>query len=397
MIGPPRQVRRAPPLTPLDIAYGIPLGNAPVPPLAHDGSVGTPREAIEQVLSEALRRTPCLISFSGGRDSSALLASAVGVARREGLDMPIPATLVFPQSEASNEDEWQAMVLRHLGVTEWERFEIHQEFDAVGPVATEALLRHGLLWPFNTHFHAPIIERAAGGSVVTGFGGDELGNSLNSARAERLLTTRRIRHGSDLLIIGLAVSPRPVRELVHRRRGRADMAEVPWLTTEGQDQLVRAFGASEGGIPLGWEAKLRRWIWPGRYFRLCVESFDVLGSYYDVEVVHPFVERRVLDALGSVGGFAGLGDRTGLMREVFGDLLPVELIERSSKGSFTVPLWTETAMQFARDWSGEGVDRELVDPDALRRHWAGDVRNLVSTTLLQSVWLHDHGGAAQSA
>ena len=72
----------------------------------------SPAEAIDQVLLEALSRTPCLISFSGGRDSSAMLAAAVAVARREGLDLPVPATLVFPQSEDSNEDEWQAMVLR---------------------------------------------------------------------------------------------------------------------------------------------------------------------------------------------------------------------------------------------------------------------------------------------
>jgi hypothetical protein len=391
MSEPRRRVRSAPELSPLDIAYGIPLGDDAVPPLERDPSVGTPRSAIDTVLAEALRRTPCLISFSGGRDSSALLAAAVRVAQREGLDLPIPATLIFPQSEQSNEDEWQAIVLGHLGVTEWERFEIVDELDAVGPVATEALLRHGLLWPFNTHFHAPIIERAAGGTVVTGFGGDELGRSLDATRAERILSAKKIKRRSDLLVVGLAVSPRPVRAMVHRRRARADMGEVPWLTEEGQRQLVRAYGLSEANIPLGWDAKLRRWIWPGRYFRRCVQSFDVLGSYHDVDVVHPFAEGRVLDALGASGGFRGIGGRTELMRDVFGDVLPSELVERSTKGSFTDPLWTETAKRFAREWSGEGVDRELVDPDALRRHWSGDVRNLVSTTLLQSAWLHDHG------
>jgi len=391
MSQPHRQVRLAPALRPLDIAYGIPFGDDPVGPLERDLSVGSPREAIDAVLAEALARTPCLISFSGGRDSSALLAAAVRVARREGLDLPIPATLVFPQSEASNEDEWQAIVLDHLGLSEWERFEIVDEFDAVGPVATQALLRHGLLWPFNTHFHAPIIERAAGGSVVTGFGGDELGRSLDSARAERILSDKRLKSRQDLLVVGLAASPSAVRAMVHRRRVRALMDGIPWLTEEGQRQLVRAYGASEGNIPLGWEATIRRWMWPGRYFRLCVESFDVLGSYHEVQVVHPFVERRVLDALGTAGGFRGVGGRTELMRDVFGDVLPPELVERTTKGTFTDPLWTETAMRFAREWSGEGVDRALVDPDALRRHWAGETRNLVSTTLLQSAWLHDHG------
>jgi len=128
-----------------------------------------------------------------------------------------------------------------------------------------------------------------------------------------------------------------------------------------------------------------------------MESFDVLGSDHDVSVVHPFVEPRVLDALGTTGGFEGLGDRTGLMRHVFGDLLPAELIERRTKAGFTDPLWTETARRFAREWSGEGVDRTLVDVDALRTHWMGDVRNLVSTTLLQSAWLHDHGSPARAS
>jgi hypothetical protein len=391
------EARRAPYLRPLDIAYGIPLGNDPVAPLGRVSGGATPMQAIDAVLAEALQRTPCLVSFSGGRDSSALLAAAVRVARREGLDLPVPATLVFPQSEDSNEDEWQALVLRHLEVTEWERFEIHEEFDAVGPVATCALLRHGLLWPFNTHFHAPIIERAAGGSVVTGFGGDELGNSLHATRAERVLATRRPTKWSDLPVVGLALSPRPLRAAVHRHRARADLGEVPWLTEEGGRQLVRAYGDSEASIPLGWEAKLRRWIWPGRYFRVCVDSFDALGSDHDVSVVHPFVEPRVLDALGAVGGFEGLGDRTGLMRRVFGDLLPAELIERRTKAGFTDPLWTTTARAFAREWSGGGVDTELVDPVALRAHWAGETRNLVSTTLLQAAWLHDHGESREPA
>jgi asparagine synthase (glutamine-hydrolysing) len=331
-----------------------------------------------------------VISFSGGRDSSAMLATAARVARREGLDLPIPATLVFPMAEESNEDEWQRKVLDHLGITEWERLEFRDELDAVGPVATGALRRHGLLWPFNTHFHAPIIELAAGGTVVTGFGGDELGNSLVASRAERMVAARRIRHWQDLLVIGLAVSPRPLRAEVHRRRALAESSDLPWLTPVGLEEVARAQGRDEGAMPFGWEAKLRRGLWTGRYFRICTDSFRVLGAYHDVEVVHPFVDGQVVDALGKVGGYRGFDDRTDLMRSVFGELLPADLIGRSTKGGFTDPLWTDTAMRFAREWSGGGVDTSLVDPDALRRHWAGSSRNLLSTTLLQAAWLHDH-------
>ena len=40
------------------------------------------------------------------------------------------------------------------------------ELDAVGPYARRALARHGLLWPFNAHFHAPMLEQAAGGDAA---------------------------------------------------------------------------------------------------------------------------------------------------------------------------------------------------------------------------------------
>ncbi len=391
----PHRAVRAPALRPLDIAYGIPLGLDRVAPLERSRAPVAPLVAFEAVLAEALARPPCMISFSGGRDSSALLAAAARIARRENLDLPIPATLVFPGAGDSNEDGWQSFVLRHLKITDWLRFEFTDELDAVGPVATRALLRHGLLWPFNTHFHLPIIERASGGTVVTGFGGDELGLSLFAANAERLLTSRRRLRWRDLLVIGLALSPRPVKALVYRRRSRADIGELPWLTSAGARQLANAYGAEEGRMPLGWEAKLRRTIWCGRYFRICRDSFSALGAYHDVAVFHPFVDGRVLDALGQAGGFGGMGDRTGLMRRVFGDLLPAELIERRTKGGFTDPLWTDTAKRFAKEWSGGGVDPSLVDPEALRRHWAGETRNLVSTTLLQAAWLHDHAGAAR--
>ena len=380
----------APLLRPFEIACGVPLGLDESPPLEREGSPKVPLLALESVLLHALLRPPCLFSFSGGRDSSALLAAAAQVAKREGLDPPVPATLVFPGSDDADEDDWQSRVLHHLGLVDWERINIRGELDAVGPVAARELDRHGLLWPFNTHFHLPIIERAAGGSVVTGFGGDEIGNSTAYAKAERILADRHVSGLPDLLVVGLAVSPRPLRSAVHRRRPLTGLGEQPWLTEEGRRQVARAYGSHLGAVPLGWEAKVRRWIWPGRFFRICQASLQRLASDHDVAMVHPFVDGSFLDALGQFGGFRGLGSRTDFLREVFGDLLPTAVIERSTKGGFTDPLWTERAREFAKDWSGRGVDEELVNVDELRRHWRTDDRNLLSTTLLQVAWLHDN-------
>lgn len=329
------------------------------------------------------------MSFSGGRDSSALLSLAVDVARREGLDAPVPATLVFPGTRAADETQWQELVLRHLGLGDWIRIEVHDELDAVGPVAGAALIRHGLLWPFNAHFHLPIIEHAAHGSVVTGFGGDELRNTSAMTAPERALMGRRRPTWADVLVIGLALSPKPVRTAVQWRRARAELRTLPWLTPVGVNRIATALARLRRQTPLGWDRKVRQRFWRDRYFRVCVDSFAVMGDFYDAVVVHPFVEEGVLDALATAGGFGGFGSREQLMAELFGDLLPERVVQRRSKGTFSDPLWTHIARRFATEWSGTGLDEELVDPTKLRRHWLGDARSLLSTTLLQQAWLYD--------
>lgn len=340
-------------------------------------------------MARALERPPCLVSFSGGRDSSALLSVAVAVARREGLEPPVPMTVRFPAASAAYEAEWQATVVQHLGISDWIVLDVHDELDAVGPVATAAMRRHGLFWPFNAHFHIPIFERAIGGTVVTGFGGDELARSSETARAARALSRWHRPTWADVLAVGLASSPTPLRRVVQRRRGRAEARTLPWLTQHAVEEVARAIAAMEGDAPMGWEATIRRSMWRDRYFLVCSATFGVMGRYFDVDVVHPFLEPSVLDALAQAGGFAGFGDRTELMSTLFGDLLPAEVLARPTKASFDDPLWTASSRAFVKEWSGEGVDPVLVDAIALRAHWSGERWDPYSTTLLQQAWLHD--------
>ena len=103
-----------------------------------------------------------MVSFSGGRDSSAVLAGAVNLARREGLPPPIPVTNVFPDVREADEHQWQQHVVRHLGLTEWVRLEHTDEAHLLGPYAQRVMLRHGLAWPFNVHFHLPLLDAAQG-------------------------------------------------------------------------------------------------------------------------------------------------------------------------------------------------------------------------------------------
>jgi asparagine synthetase B (glutamine-hydrolysing) len=349
---------------------------------------GNPRAALEAVLLRALQRPPCLVSFSGGLDSSALLTAATAVARRAGLDDPVPATLVFPASPESDEREWQERVLRHLGLKDWIRLSFIDELDAVGHVAQRALGRHGLLWPFNLHFHLPIIEAASGGTVVTGFGGDELGRSSESLSAEGALARRRVRGARGLAQLLYRLSPPPVqwtRELLRRQ----DLAAVfPYLTRNARTRLRLAL-AGEHSQPFGWGPLLRRWWWRTRYVQVCRANFAVMAAPEDVAMVHPFVEPELLRTLGEGGRFAGLGDRRQLLDHLTRGQLPRALMTRRTKATYSVPLWTRTAVSFAREWSGRGLDASLVDPEAVRAAWLAEDRSVMCTSLLQAAWLAD--------
>ncbi len=396
-IAPAPAAAHAAALSQLDIAYGAPLGlDSSREPLKRRAYI-EPADAFDNVLLAALQRPPCVISFSGGRDSSALLASATRVARREGLPLPVPVTLRFPGSVAADEDSWQRTVITHLQLDEWVRLDIvDDEFDVVGPVARECLSRHGLLWPFNAHFHWPIMKTAAGGSVVTGFGGDEIARSSTTARAEQVLAGRRRPQAIDSLVVGLALSPRPVRAAVLRKRFANAAHDFPWLTPDGLVEVGKASADFQARLPLGWSRVIRAALWRARYFTVCQQNFATMGKAAGVEVFHPFVAAEVLDSLASAGGFGGLGSRADIMRLLCGSALPERVIGRGSKGSFDDPTWTDTARIFAREWSGGGVDQHLVEVQALREHWLGGQVNLVSGALIQAAWLHDNRGANHS-
>jgi len=347
---------------------------------------------MEDVLRAALRRPPCVVGFSGGRDSSTLLAIAAAVARREGLALPVPATLVYPGRDEADEADWQRQVMGHLGLDEWIRLEVHDELDAVGPVAQEVMRRHGLTWPFNLHFHIPIMEAARGGSVVTGFGGDELGVSCGVVHPERMISRRRVERPRDLAAIAYRLGPRRPRwpRQFARAGSQIDDMNITWLTRRGRLALRSAF-ASDSLLATGWGRILRDNFWRSRYFRVCVDNFQTVADHYSVAMSHPFVEAPVIQAFARKGGFSGLDGREQILDLLAADLLPREVLRRQSKATVGSALWTETAKAFAERWSGRGLDERLVDPEAVQRAWLGDTRPVLATTMLQAAWLAENG------
>jgi asparagine synthetase B (glutamine-hydrolysing) len=376
-------------LAPLEVATGIVFGRDPRRPSFERRSRLPPLAALEQALMSALGRAPCVVSFSGGRDSSALLAVATRVARREGLPEPIPATLRFPTAGATDENDWQEDVVRRLDCADWVRLEFTDELDVVGPVARRVMATEGLPYPYNLHLLLPLMEAGRGGSFVTGMGGDQ---SLFSAGRPLDVLARRTRPvRRDGVRIAAAAAPPAVRRIA--LRGRVGL-HFPWMSAAGNDALARGWLGEEARQPLRWNARLRE-MWRSRFMQLSVERIASLGRRARVVPVHPFVDPGFLSALATEAGATGFSNRSAAMAALFARDLPERVVERSTKASFNQVLWHSHARRFAADLTPErlapilrnvGVD-ELVDATALARHWREPEPLANSFLLFQACWL----------
>jgi asparagine synthase (glutamine-hydrolysing) len=356
-------------LTPLQIATGIVFG-APrrLPPLDVGGA---PADAFEAAMLPALRRGPCFVSFSGGRDSSAVLAAATHVARREGLGEPVPLTIQSAGAPRSHETEWQERVVSHLGLSDWVRIEVTDELDAVGPYARRVVEKHGLLWPFNVHFHLPMLEHAAGGTLFTGVGGDELW-AASHIRRERL--RRR----------ALGFAPRALQaRVLARNRPIA----YPWLRPAAIREAKWVAGAHAASEP--WRlARRMRWYRGQDSVGTGTRALDLIAADAGAVIEHPLLDAALWGAVLAAAPFGGFRDRGAALAAVAGDLLPAETVSRRTKASFDAVFFHAHSRAFVREWNGEGVPTAVVDAEALRRHWLEqESPDAHSYTLLQAAWL----------
>jgi hypothetical protein len=122
-----------------------------------------------------------------------------------------------------------------------------------------------------------------------------------------------------------------------------------------------------------------------RYVRLGIEALQRLASDLLVEVRHPFADSGFAAALAALPPDARSRGRAGL----FEDALPVELIQQCTRSHFDHVFWSEHSRELAARWSGEGVDDELVDLDALQREWQTPRPDARTFMLLQRIALGD--------
>jgi asparagine synthase (glutamine-hydrolysing) len=352
-------------------------------------STASPREVLEEVVRAALSRPPCGVAFSGGRDSSAVLAVATDVARREGLPDPVPITRVFPGITEAAESQWQERVVRHLDLDDWQRVVLRDDVDAIGPVARQRLLEYGVLWPPNLAGDVPVTQAVQGGSLIDGEGGDEvLGDDhhrvadiMRLVRAPRPVRWGRIRAALE------SGAPSVVRaQLLRRRLGH----RLTWLTPAGRQLVLDTLAAEERRRPLSYAASLRL-VPRKRKQVLAARNRRLLAARSDVALTSPLLHPDFIHALARQGGTLGPGDRTAVLRDLVPDLLPDDVLTRTDKGDYTRCYMGRPMREFAARWNGAGVDRELVDADELQRLWASGRPVAPTTALLQSAWLATDG------
>ena len=372
-------------MAPLEVAWGWLDTGPEARPVASSGVVADPVTALEEVIRPALERPPCVVQFSGGRDSSLVLAVALRLARREGLPEPVARTHRFPGLHETAEDEWQERVVRRLGVRAWERVDIGDELDLVGPVAGPSLERYGMLWPPLAHVQHFDLAGVRGGSLVDGEGGDEVLGPGRLAPLQQLLARPRVPTLGTLKRIGFSLAPRSLR-LVGARRWYRRRIRPPWLRPEAWRWLESALAAELAAEPVDRRRALARHS-RLRAVSLYRSNTAALGAEHDVHVVHPLLEPAVLAAVGAAGGRLGFPSRTAAMTSLFGGLLPEDVLVRTSKARFNRSAFNVHSRAFAASWDGSGVDEAVVDPGRLAEEWAATEPSAMTFALLQSAWL----------
>jgi len=377
-------------LEPVEVAVGMPLGPGrrdAVPddaPPAADGGGGA-RAVLEAVVADALRAGPAVVSFSGGRDSSAVLAVAVHVARRDGLPLPVPVTLVYPGLREADESEWQDVVLGHLDLAgRLVTVPVTDEERLLGDRARSSLARHGLVWPAAAHANLLVESLGSGTQLLSGEGGDEV------------LGARRVTPWTVARAHGRPQGLRHLRELAATVGGPALplgpltahnpwIGAPPWLRPPARAALRRHVAAL-ARTPWRYDRATAATT-AQRVPRVLARNVQALADDRGVRWHHPLQDPRFVRALAHDGGAWGFRGRTDTMRFLFADLLPDAVLSRRSKASFNGSRFGDDERDLAAGWDGSGVDDRLVDVRLLRDLWLGERPPGVTGLLLHQAWL----------
>jgi asparagine synthase (glutamine-hydrolysing) len=368
------------------VAYGVPVHLRRRAPASVRRARATPAAALVDAIAQLLDDRPCLVEFSGGCDSSLVLAAARQACRQVGHDAPIPVSYRYddPRSE---ESDWQHLVLDLLGLRDR-----HLVVDARGraellaPEACRLLREVGLVWPGTILARAGLWAELPAGVLLTGEGGDEI-LGVRRATAASQLSRRALRPGGRRALLGAALhelSPHAARQ-----RGFAAAAldgYGPWWLEEGpRRELCRLIAAELADEPLD-PARFPRYHLSLARVWVVVDNLRAIAARYGLQWEAPLLDPAVAASIArSTPRHAYLG-RAALLDRYFTELLPGRIRHRESKALFTDAHFGPSTRAYLAEWSGDGAP-DGVDVDWLRRHWRGRSIAMGTHLLAQAVWL----------
>jgi asparagine synthase (glutamine-hydrolysing) len=352
----------------------------PLPRLGREASLD---EALSNVIEPALASGRCFVAFSGGRESSWLLAVATAAARSRGFPDPVPLTFRFPESTPARSHENQERVVSHLGLGDWEHIHIDDDFEMLGSYARRALLGAGILFPSTLFVFLPMLDRTDGGWLLAGGGLADFFLYWRWAGLADVLARRRRPRKRDLRDL-IELGARRSRTLPDSRRATT----MPWLRERAAQEFDELARRRARHVPLGFESAIRE----QRTHRCHLgteRSLIALGESVGAHLMMPFRDDRFMAAFASAGGRRGFGNRMSTMERGVGHLLPPELRRRSDGRHPRQPYFGNASSEFVERWSGLGLDADVVNPDQLRATWASGVFPWQATALFQLAFAHD--------
>lgn len=350
------------------------------------------RSVFETSVRARLRaRAPVAFQLSGGLDSS----TVVGVAHALGVASPATYSLVYPEVPAADESEFIDAVVRHTGArsVRWplrpfpvQGFDVFAGASRTGDMADIATGQFAL---------TPLLRRARADGhevMLTGCGGDEwLTGSLFRVpaliRRGRWLAAWRYAaeyrgiHWLDpgartlLRTAVAALLPASVKTVLRALRPAPPLPGwiTPALTrrTNLEARLRASFDRVPGDRNLVVrESLVRLTSGEGAFVR---EALDRMGAGADVELRHPFFDRRVVEFLIGLPDHLRFhqGTHRYLVRRTFADVLPERVRTRLGKPNFDHVVTDALRAVDPERWLDtlEVVQRGWVRADAARDLW----------------------------
>jgi len=320
------------------------------------------------VRSQLLSDVPVGFTLSGGFDSSAIVAIVADAAHR-----PLP---IFsgqtPEDAAKDETRYvQAMMRRYrskLDVTFCPINDIRLSRDLSlvieqqeEPFGDPSIIAHGMLMDAAQARNIRVVLGGQGGDEVL-FGYTWMLNGLLSEDARHLWLRRfwaeaqalQFSFPLKMRLLLAAFSPKTERSLrLWARRGqRWWLSEKIRETVENQKVDLNLLNAPEGVLREAVEKMALPHL---------THYDDISSMTHSIESRMPFLDHRVLEFTAQLdtGAFLQNGQRKGILREAFGDLLPEEILARRDKIGFNTRLADMVGEEM--DWA----ERLLTDEYAL--------------------------------